>query len=138
MLRLSIIENPIGELFTYAYNNMGLLWQTVVPGRGPQRQWYDHKFRPVVSSDGNDHYILTEYDEFDRPEKTYLYETGFLVSGVEVPIADQSSYFTADKLLSAVTYIADNKTWVNYSENRLLEGSNPDTLVLVTKAGYLR
>ncbi|NUO03508.1 MAG: hypothetical protein HUU01_23080, partial [Saprospiraceae bacterium] len=131
LLRPSEITNPIGEKFTYDYNEMGLLWKTTVPGRGPQSVWYDHKFRPVASSDGNNHYILTQYDDFDRPEKTYLYETGFSLSGAGISNADQSSYYEPDHLLSAVGYVADSKTWVNHTENRLLEGGTPDTLVMV-------
>jgi len=140
LLRLSEITNPIQEKFTYDYNAMGLLWRTTVPGRGPQSVWYDKKFRPVVSSDGNNHYILTEYDDFDRPEKTYLYESGFSVSGSGGLIEDEedlTSHFTADKLLSAVTYIADNKTWVKYTENRLLEDVTPAMPVMVTSDNTL-
>ncbi|MBX2929159.1 MAG: hypothetical protein KF852_15090 [Saprospiraceae bacterium] len=116
---------------------MGLLWQTTVPGRGAQRVWYDHKFRPVASSDGNGRHILNEYDDRDRVWKTYLQESGFSLSGSGISNDDLSSHFTADKLLSAVTYAGDGSTWVTNSENRLLEATTPNPPIMVVSDNHL-
>lgn len=117
--RLTTITNPIGETFLYEYNNMGLVWRTTVPGRGPQSTWYDHKFRPVATRDGNGKLIINQYDIQDRLWKSFLHETGS-VSGEGINNSDLSSLFDNTKRLSELKYTADGSTWVEESHNRLL------------------
>jgi len=117
--RLTTITNPIGEKFLYEYNNMGLVWRTTVPARGPQSTWYDHKFRPVATQDGNGKLIINQYDAQDRLWKSFLHETGS-VSGQGINNSDLSSLFDDTKRLSELTYTAPGSTWVQESLNRLL------------------
>jgi len=117
--RLTTITNPIGEKFLYEYNNMGLVWRTTVPGRNPQSTWYDHKFRPVATQDGNGKLIINQYDSQDRLWKSFLHETGS-VSGEGINNSDLSSLFDNTKRLSELTYTAPGSTWVQESYNRLL------------------
>ncbi|HRJ15143.1 MAG TPA: hypothetical protein PLI34_09135, partial [Saprospiraceae bacterium] len=117
--RLTTITNPIGEKFLYEYNNMGLVWRTTVPARGPQSTWYDHKFRPVATQDGNGKLIINQYDAQDRLWKSFLHETGS-VSGEGINNSDLSSLFDNTKRLSELTYTAPGSTWVQESLNRLL------------------
>ena len=42
------ITNPIGELYTYEYNDIGLLSKKVIPNSTPEESWYDAKYRLVV------------------------------------------------------------------------------------------
>lgn len=82
-LRLKRIFNPIGEVFEYEYNDMGLLKSKKVPGKNKDEFWYDEKYRLVASKDGKGQVILYRYDDYDRPKASYLYSSAPLNLGID-------------------------------------------------------
>lgn len=70
--RLSQIIPPSGPVYSYAYNDRGLIATKTVPHGGTRLYFYDKLLRPVLEIDANGNKMLTVYDNFDRVIRTGL------------------------------------------------------------------
>lgn len=128
--RLASIANPIGELFTYQYNDMGLVYSQSTPGAGAKGFVYDERYRLVGTSDGNSNKLIFEYDAFDRVENTYLINQAIPGTSGFVEYDNLLPLFNQNDLLNAVSYESDNTTFVSDREDLLLEPGADDFFVV--------
>ena len=68
------------QCFRYEYDNRNLMIMKKVPGAGPVFMAYDLGKRQVLMQDANmrlsNNWIATSYDDLNRPDTTYLYNSG--------------------------------------------------------------
>ena len=122
--RIDQIINPIGEVYHYTYNTMGLLASKDIPNKGTESYWYDRSMRMVAKNDANAT-VLLDYDNLyrlSRIAKTSIPDYGPVSSTVleeEVVNGDMED----DLLVNS--YVAD-KTWLGTTVESILKGGGVD------------
>lgn len=119
--------NVVSELcFRYEYDGRHRMIEKKVPGAGVVQMVYDTRDRLVMVQDGfqaanNFNWICTEYDQLNRPVKTFIAEwddtreniQDYVNTGLNlVTIANLSGYIGGPYTLLTETYY-DNYTWAS-------------------------
>jgi len=122
--RRSRVINPIGEEYTFNYNEAGLPSGVEVPNTAPTKEWYDEKFRLIATQAMSGAITLVQYDDFNRPLNTYLY-TG----GISLPNQSMISYSSIQEYFNSANRITSNtykigKTWLEDVETWPLQEDN--------------
>jgi len=118
------ITNPIGELYSYKYNDIGQLKEKVVPNSASQKIWYDTKYRMVASLASSGALTTMNYDGFGRTLNTYLYPNGGSAPGQDIlPVSSTGALYVPGSVFSTTLY-ESGKTWTSTSNSYELLPNN--------------
>ncbi|GGH76703.1 RHS repeat-associated protein [Filimonas zeae] len=111
--------------FSYEYDSQNRMIIKRVPGAGEVHMVYDARDRLVMTQDArmrtSQHWLVTQYDDFNRPAKTYLWTSASARATHATAAAGSTNYpgvaSPVDGYLTVTFY--DNYDWVSTSGSGL-------------------
>ncbi|MBK7337004.1 MAG: hypothetical protein IPJ00_12915 [Saprospirales bacterium] len=122
LARLVLIVNPVGEEFSYDYNDIGRVYEKKVPGASAQTIWWDKAFRPAAVKDGNGNIQIFKHDEYNRITDIYLAPAQSSPGAADTALIEGAlSSFFSDTLLR--NFYTPEHTWIDSTYERVLTAS---------------
>ncbi|MEM6376668.1 MAG: hypothetical protein AAF705_00515, partial [Bacteroidota bacterium] len=119
------IINPLGELYEFGYNGMGLLVSKDIPNSATSAQWFDTKYRLVASKSSSGATTTIRYDDFNRPINTFLYKNGGPSFPTDIIVTqEQLPFLYNENKVFTTTLYQPGKTWVNRTTEKILDAEN--------------
>lgn len=127
--RLDSITNPIGEGYSYDYNEIDQVINKKIPGAGVQTIWWDEAFRPAAYNDANGNLQVLKYDQYNRitkiinPPSSALDTLGNPDSVIEESVINS---ITGTELL--INEYENQHTWLKKTKERIFVGTASGSL----------
>lgn len=118
--RLSGIVNPIGEVYTYEYNDMDRLYKKTIPGASDWYFYWDHSYRPHIIQRSNGAYEIMQYDKHNRVLGIYS-PTSVPTPTSHIVEDDYAAALYLDNRAVKKNVYASNQTWTSEEKDRILK-----------------